>query len=304
MTSANSGFHFFRPGAVLRATGEDAFTFLQGQFSNQLQHPVGSAVYGLWLNQKGKVPADSTLFRLAENEFLLTSADSSAAVIRERLEAYVIADDVVLGDETDAHAGLVLLGNDGAALLAKFGELPVPGKFISREGAFIRAGGASSAFEFEVVGPVDWVTELVRQLTADGCREIDATAAMVVRIEAGVPAVPVDIGPTDLPNEGGLDDTAISYTKGCYLGQEVMARLKNLGQVRRKLLRVQGAGSPPVALAGLYQGNEKVGEFRSVAPRADGFVALAMCSLVKLKAGVGLSLSPGGPVDVKLIDHG
>ncbi len=92
-----------------------------------------------------------------------------------------------------------------------------------------------------------------------------------------------DIGPTDLPNEGGLETEAISYTKGCYLGQEVMARLKNMGQVRRRLLRVHGTGEPPTRLAPVFQAARKVGEVRSAVRDGAGWVGLALVSLVQLK---------------------
>jgi folate-binding protein YgfZ len=115
------------------------------------------------------------------------------------------------------------------------------------------------------------------------------------RVQARVPAVPVDIGPGDLPNEGALEVDAISYTKGCYLGQEVMARLKSMGKVRRRLLRVTGAIAewPPLP-ASLFLGERKVGELRS-AVRADGggFVGLAMLSLLHLTSGGKLGLAAG-----------
>ncbi|HEX7632355.1 MAG TPA: folate-binding protein, partial [Lacunisphaera sp.] len=112
------------------------------------------------------------------------------------------------------------------------------------------------------------------------------------------------IGSGDLPNEAGLESVAISYTKGCYLGQEVMARLKNLGQVRRRLHVVHGRGTPPRPRTALYQGDKKVGEIRSIAPRGDDFVALAMLSLVNFKAGVGLSREPGGAATITADSHG
>ena len=74
----------------------------------------------------------------------------------------------------------------------------------------------------------------------------------------------------------GSTTVAISYTKGCYLGQEVMARLKNLGHVRRRLHIVRGEGEPPAAGAQLFQNERKVGEVRSTARDGRGFVAIAM----------------------------
>src|SRR3954467_1839593 len=124
------------------------------------------------------------------------------------------------------------------------------------------------------------------------------------RIAAGIAAVPADVGPGELPNEGGLDATAISYTKGCYLGQEVMARLKSMGQVRRRLLRVRaGATAVPTLPAPLFSGDRRAGELRSAVVDADGSViGLAMLSLLFVKADTRLSLQPQSPADFQLLD--
>ena len=102
---------------------------------------------------------------------------------------------------------------------------------------------------------------------------------------AGIPSVPGDIGPADLPNEGGLEADAISYSKGCYLGQEVMARIKSLGRVRRTLVRVTGTVAPPAVPAGLWQGERREGELRSAAPTPGGFDGLALVSVTSAAAG-------------------
>ncbi len=219
----------WKPAAWLRITGSDAANFLQGQFTNELRNlSPGRAVYGFWLNVKGKVIADSFVMRgEGAEEFWVGSYFSTAAVIRERLESFVIADDVAVEDATGDWAAVTLMGPVPAAMAreARRGFV-FPGRrgrdestewvFRATEGAAVRAGLTGA----RVVG----VDEMTRH-----------------RIEAGIPAVPADVGPGDLPNEGGLEDVAISYTKGCYLGQEVIARLKSMGQVRRRLMRVAGA---------------------------------------------------------------
>jgi folate-binding protein YgfZ len=134
------------------------------------------------------------------------------------------------------------------------------------------------------------------ELKTLGAKSTEGDAAARERISSGIPLVPVDIGLNDLPNEGGLDAVAISYTKGCYLGQEVMARLKNLGQVRRHLHIVRGPGAAPQVGALLFQNDHKVGDVRSVARDGDGFVAMVMLSLVNLTATGGLSLAAGAAV--------
>jgi folate-binding protein YgfZ len=135
--------------------------------------------------------------------------------------------------------------------------------------------------------------------------ELDAEEMERRRIAAAVPAVPADIGPGDLPGEGGLESIAISYTKGCYLGQEVMARLKAMGQVRRRLVRVVGSGVLPETLpAGLFSGDKRVGEVRSaVRAGAEGWSGLAIISLMQAAGGGSYALAVATEPTVRLIDE-
>ena len=138
-----------------------------------------------------------------------------------------------------------------------------------------------------------------------GARSLGADEVGRMRVESGIPSVPQDIGPAELPNEGRLESAAISYSKGCYLGQEVMARLKSRGRVRRTIARARGEGAPPAVPAALWRGDRKEGELRSAVPDAagTGFVGLAIVSVEPAPARGGLSLSQGGPpaVEISLI---
>src|SRR6185295_15801763 len=102
----------WRPACWIRVTGDDATTFLQGQFTNDLRLlPAAGAVYGLWLTLKGKVLADSFVIQgQVANEHWIGSYFSSSAVIRERLESHVIADDVVLEDMTADWSAISVVG--------------------------------------------------------------------------------------------------------------------------------------------------------------------------------------------------
>jgi tRNA-modifying protein YgfZ len=123
-------------------------------------------------------------------------------------------------------------------------------------------------------------------------------------LAAGVPAIPAEFGPSDLPQEAELEHTAISFTKGCYLGQEVMARLHAMGQVRRRLVRVGGVGAVPVAGAELQQNARRQGELRATAPTADGqaWIGLALVNLLGLDLGAPLTVASSGAV-VSLLDQ-
>jgi folate-binding protein YgfZ len=267
-------FYRWKPAAALRISGEDSPSFLQGQFTNDLhKRGMDGAVYGLWLNQKGKVLADSFILQIAAREFWVVSYFSPAAVIRERLEAYVIADDVMIEDLTGGMAGLTVFGPaDG---------LPV--------GARSFPGRRTREPHAEIIFPVG--AEVAVNPNPAGATALSPVDMERRRIMAGIPAIPADIGPADLPNEGGLETEAISYTKGCYLGQEVMARLKSMGKVRRQLVRVRGEGSLPVLPAPLFQAGRKAGEVRSAVVEGAGWIGLAMISLLQVQRTDGLALA-------------
>ncbi len=286
--------HAFSPAAVLRVEGDDAFQFLQGQFTNDLRGPIGSVSYGLWLNQKGKVLADSEILKISDREFLLTSAFSPASTINQRLEQYIIADDVTLNDQTASTRSLIIWseGSDAEELVQKrVGETPVKGRFVETQGMWVSHERFGDQPGFKVMGSSRAIQDLHAAMLAQGdVVEASADEVEQARIEAGIPAIPRDIGPADLPQEAGLEATMISFTKGCYLGQEVMARLKSMGQVRRQLLRVRGTGPAPANGAHLFQGTKKVGEIRSAVATKEGFVALAMVTRLGLDENAGLAL--------------
>jgi folate-binding protein YgfZ len=296
--------HFFRPAASIAVTGEDAFAFLQGQFTNELRQQSGTEAYGLWLNQKGKVVGDSHVMHRGLNEFVVVSVATPAATIRQRLEQYIVADDVTVTEAEGWRQGLAVWGEGAAALVASsIGVVPSGGQFLEKERVLVFRGCRSQVDNFEFVGPESTLVAWGERLAAAGCRAVDANEAERVRIADGIPGIPHDLGPSDLPNEGGLEHTAISYTKGCYLGQEVMARLKNLGQVRRQLRVVQGTGGVPAPGAALFQEGRKAGEIRTSAAAGDGFIALAMLTRLGFDPKKGFSFGGEGPITVREPDH-
>lgn len=278
-------------------SGADAATFLQGQFTNELRGlQPGAASYGLWLSLKGKVLADSFVVRgRGADEFWIGSYFSAAAAIRERLESFIIADDVTVEDLTTDWQAVSLWGAEAASLGATENVLVFPGR-RTREP------------NLEVVFPRSAAGEWAKRFV--GLIELPEAEMEARRIDAGIPRVPADVGPNDLPNEAGLEAVAISYTKGCYLGQEVMARLKSMGQVRRRLLRVRGVGDVPASMpAPIFVGERQVGELRSAAkapvdaaPGVGEFVGLAMVSQLHVRGDSILALTPHGAPALRLLD--
>lgn len=283
-------FFVYHPSCVLRVEGEDAPGFLQGQFSNDLAGlSPGRGVYGLWLDRKGRVVADSHVLREGPaGPFWLVSLHSSSAIVRRRLEDFIIADDVSIADETPDWSGISLLGPGTGEWLA--GREPAGMRFEGRrhrgEGWewLLRPGELNEAGAALPPGQAE-----------------DAASIEGKRIEAAIPRIPTDIGPADLPQEAGLEAEAVSYSKGCYLGQEVMARLKSRGTLRRRLVRVCGTGAAPALPAPLWSEGRRIGELRSVAEARGGFAGLAMLATAAASPSRPLALSEGGAAGVRVV---
>jgi folate-binding protein YgfZ len=282
--------HRYQPACVLWVEGHDAATFLQGQFSNDLGglEPGGGA-YGLWLDRRGRVVADSHVVRAAGGAgYWVASVSSPAADVMRRLGDFIIADDVTLEDRTAGWRALALVGDGAGAWL---GEQP-------RDGLVLRGRrSARESWEWMLPG-----TALAgAEAAVAGARPLQWEELEGMRIDAGLASVPRDIGPGDLPNEGGLEAATVSYSKGCYLGQEVMARLRGRGTVRRALVRVGGRGAPPPLPAALWRGGQASGELRSaVAAGAGGYRGLAIVPVGSAAPGTALGLEKGGPATLEV----
>ncbi len=280
----------YEPACFLRVSGGDAATFLQGQFSNDLSGMyAGRAVYGLWLDRKGRVVADSHVIASAkEGEFWVASVGSGAATVVRRLQDFIVADDVEIEDQTGDWEGLSLIGEGSGAWLSA----------DPREGHYF-PGRRSSGECFEWIYPRD--DRPLVDSAVSGALWLSADEVESLRIHCGIPSIPGDIGPGELPNEGGLEDSAVSYSKGCYLGQEVMARLKTRGTIRRGLVRVRGRDPHPASPAALWMDGKRVGELRSSVPQGPGFAGLALVLKASSQSGARLSLSADGPASVEVI---
>ncbi len=204
--------HAPAPTAVVRVTGEDAAAFLQGQCTADLRKVA--LTDALWLNRKGRVLAHTIVAKETDGSFLLLCPHLTAEEIIAIVTANVIADDVVATDETSAWGRWVAWGAAPAVADAKlFPTL----RFGVEAWDVLTPPGAALPGE------------------AGSREELEA-----IRVRAGVPAVPADCGANEFPQECGLE-AWVSYTKGCYLGQEVMARIQSMGSLRRTLRRVSGS---------------------------------------------------------------
>lgn len=295
LLSAVSGVLRSRPIAWLRVSGPDAASFLQGQCTQDLR-PLrnGQTTESLWLNIKGRVLAESLVLRSATpgaDHWWLWSAHTPGETLRTRLEDFIIADDVTVAAEETAWEQLTLAGPAAEAWLreALAGQAPpAPGAWSPLGDGLLFAGrrGMPAIWEWlrpaRVASAAGHPSPAPLEAPAD-LGELSLVALHRARLAAGAPAIPGEFGPQDLPQEAGLESVAISFDKGCYLGQEVMARLHAMGRVRRRLLRVAGPGLAPAAPLEIRQNDKRVGELRSTADDGHGgWIGLAIIHLLGL----------------------
>ncbi len=260
---------------ALRITGRERVDFLNRMLTQELKglKPFDTRDT-FWLNRRGRVDADLRLIELPEEMFVDVDALACAGAVAS-LTAFVFSEDVEFKDVSEQFHRLAMHGPSAAALLAEISE-PIDGPTVgdlvassSGGAAIVRIAGrrviidrrndvGETGFgllmEIEAVGDV-YEQILERGLDSDPesgagrfkMRPAGWAAYNIARIEAGVPLFNVDYGPNSLPAETGIIDNRVSFTKGCYLGQEVVARMKSLGHPKQTLvgLRVSPPNVPP-----------------------------------------------------------
>jgi aminomethyltransferase len=282
------GFIDLSHRGLLQLTGPDRLSFLQGMLSNDLNllKPF-EGQYATLLTQQGKVIADVRVL-CSLNSFYLDFWENLKDRVIEHLNRYLVADEVEIADRSDEYATLSVQGSQSEALLQKlFGTTALPAKLMHHamvdvDGTAICVVRASHTGEpgFDLIAPKSNMRDLVERLTEIG-KPISAAwvgeeALNILRVEAGIPRYGVDFTEDNLLLEVGIED-AYSYTKGCYLGQEVVERIRSRGHVNRKLCGLLIEGSQPAESgAPLYAAEKEVGQITSsvVSPRLRRVIAL------------------------------
>ena len=219
----------------LRVTGADAFRFLNGQMTNNLAKAGGTrAIQASILNAKGKLAAHVFVSQEGENIFLLDADPELREELPARLERYIIADDVHLEDITGKFSMLHFLRGSAPAADG-------PARIISAD----RFG--SPGWDVWVPGSD---AEKMRRDWRNEFSFCDEACAEVLRIERGIPRWGRELTDEIIPVEANLEESSIDYAKGCYIGQEVVSRMKMSGQRNKSLcglISVSGAPLRPEA---------------------------------------------------------
>jgi folate-binding protein YgfZ len=257
-------FFDLSPRVKLRIAGADALRFLNGQISNDLRKATADfAIQASVLSAKGKMNAN-VFISVGADSFVLDADPEVREELPARIERYIIADDVQIEDVTD-----------------RFGILHVTGELapvLSRPSRVVRAD------RFGCSGWDIWVEraelERVRQELSATLPFCDEECAEVFRIEQGIPRWGRELTDQIIPTEANLEVTSIDYSKGCYIGQEVISRIKMSGQTNKRLcglISVSGAPlQPGLRLAPEDGGGQEVGWITSAArsPRLGKEIAL------------------------------
>ena len=255
--------------------GADRAKFLHGQVTNDINGLAEhTGCYAALVNAKGKMESDLFAYRLAD-EILLDFEPDLADAVRARLESFIIAEDVEVADVAPHFGLLSVQGPKAAEALAAL-ELPAPESEFSlaktADEIFVVNQPRLGSVGFDLFVPVDAAENLKSRLAGHAplCSEVTFEKA---RVLATIPRFGKDFTSDNLAPEGGIEARAISYAKGCYIGQEIIARIRTRGKVNRILrgLRLDGAaaeGDP------VFLGEKQIGKLSSVISAPDAALAI------------------------------
>lgn len=265
-----------RPRAMFSVRGSEAADFLQGQVSNDVEGLVpGQGRYATILNHKGKLRSDLRVLR-GDDFFWIDTEPIGHAVVRHMLDTYTLGRDVQWEDVGDDHALLSLLGPGADALLDQVPPAAEHSFVDSGTGLWVRTD-----LGIDLLCSTARAAELREEL---GAEEVSEEVAECLRIESGRPRLGLDMDADTIPQEAGINERAVDFEKGCYVGQETVARLHYKGKPNRHLRGLR-LSEPAERHAEIRLGDKEVGRIGSacVSPRL-GPIALA---LVRREAALG-----------------
>ncbi len=269
--------------------GEDRARLLHALCTNHIQQlRPGQGCYAFFLDAQGHILADAHVFCF-EDHFLVDSEPETASKLYAHLDRYIIADDVTLEEATSHLATVALEGPNAAAVLKSLGA-PVPAAPFAHAdwgASLVARAGYTGADGFFVILPAAQKATLIEALGRAGAAAAGAEAATAVRLEQGKPRYGEDITEQHLPQET-QQLHAIHFSKGCYLGQEIVERIRSRGHVNRLLLRLLlEAEAAPQKGSRVLAGGAPVGEVTSAAfsPAVGKVIALAYVRATHAVAG-------------------
>jgi tRNA-modifying protein YgfZ len=305
--AGGAGLVDFSDRTLVELSGDDRARFLHNFCTNDiLKLPAQSSCEAFLTNAQGKILAYALVFAEPQSLILETVAGQGPSIVKH-LDRYLVREKVKLNDRTSEWAEWFLAGPQAPAVLEKVCPGAVPPQqwestaaVIAGQNVSVRVVDILGPTGFLIAGPRSAAGTIGEALIDAGATSVVAAAFEAARIEAGFPLYGVDITERNLPQEVARDDRTISFKKGCYLGQETVARIDALGHVNWLLsgLRLSGQDVPPPGLE-LYAVQATAGHVTSAAysPRSRSYVALAYLRRGHHTPGTKLDYS-GGTAEV------
>ena len=282
-------------------SGPDRGSYLQGLFTNDIAAlRAGAGCYTAYLTAQGRMVTDALVYELGDVMLLSVGLDVTATLLA-KLDQFLFSEDVQLGDVTETIVQVGIVGPESVAAIAS--ALPIPESTLN-------GLGEHANVRFEVNGSAVVVTRttdggepgfdlyiereraepLLAALGRLHLPTLDHETAEAIRIESGVPKFHRDMDENTIPLEAGIEERAISFTKGCYVGQEVIIRVvhRGHGRVARRLVGLTLEGvDVPVSGAAVSTGDREVGHVTSAAfsPALQKPIALAYVHRDFVQAG-------------------
>ncbi len=290
--------------AFLRVSGTDAARWLNGMVTNAAQTLApGEGNYNFLLNAQGRIQGDCLLFREPGElpadpaTFLLATDAAQIGTIQAHLDRYIIMDDVELIPALEDQSTLLLLGPSAPELLAGL-DLPTPDPLRlahadTPHGPVLLLTPASTTPRFELRAAAATLAALQQELNRRNVPEISAETLEQLRILAGSPRFGTDIRDRELPQETAQTH-ALHFSKGCYLGQEIVERIRSRGQVNRLFTLLRLEGDRPTLPAVLEAKGKPAGELTSATQidRGSGPELLALGYVRREVLGVHAAEAP------------
>ena len=221
--------------AKLLVSGPDAAEYLQGQLTNDVEAlDPDQGCYAALLDRKGHIQADMRVLRLSSGGLWLDMEPQPAAGVLTHLRTYSIGREVEVDDVSDRWAITSLLG-PLAADVAGFEGLRGEHSQRFRETDGLEVLGVATRLGLDLITRPEQAEALRRRLAEGGAVEVSEQAAEILRVEAGLPRFGSEMSAETMPAEAGIVEAAVSFSKGCYIGQEPVARLHYKGRPNRTL---------------------------------------------------------------------
>jgi folate-binding protein YgfZ len=294
----------------LRFVGADAASFLQALLTNDVLHLTkGQGVYATYLTPQGRTIADIEVLQ-RDDALLGIVPDDMGPALAERFDRLVFSEDVAVTDESGAWTEIAVTGGQAAGLVAAalamdsaaLTSLPELSQIDSGSGFVVR-GGDSPWPMFRVTVPAADRDRTVQAIESAGVRAMSESLAETLRVEAGRPVWGRELTSDTIPLEAGLLDRAISTSKGCYVGQEIIIRIlhRGGGRVAKRLMKLvfdPDVTEPPAAGAVVTAAGHTVGHVTSAvfSPASNRVIALAYVHRDASEVGTTLAIDGASAV--------